>query len=66
MTMRSLSPCTSEILSNGMPSCWLKTCANGVAWPMPKSSVPVVSVTVPSALKMMPADSFAGPAVTSR
>ena len=49
-TMRSLSPCTSEILSKGMPSCWLKTCANGVAWPMPKSSVPVVSVTVPSAL----------------
>ena len=42
---RSLSPCTSEIFSNGTPSCSLSTCANGVAWPMPKSSVPVVSVT---------------------
>ena len=40
-----------RIFSNGMPSFSLSTCANGVAWPMPKSSVPVMSVTVPSALK---------------
>ena len=66
MTSRSLSPCTSEIFSNGTPSFSLNTCANGVAWPMPKSSVPVVSVTVPSALKVMPASSFDGGAVTSR
>ena len=52
--------------SNGMPSCSLSTCANGVAWPMPKSSVPVTSVTVPSALKLMSASSFDGGAVTSR
>jgi hypothetical protein len=49
----SLSPCSSEIFSNGMPSRSLNTCANGVACPMPKSSVPVLSVTVPSALKTM-------------
>ena len=66
MSSRSLSPCTSVIFSNGMPSFSLNTCANGVAWPMPKSSVPVVIVTVPSALNAMSASSFDGGAVTSR
>ncbi len=63
---RSLSPWTMEIFSTGMPSLSLSTCANGVAWPMPKSSVPVVIVTVPSPLKAMSASSFDGGAVTSR
>ena len=32
---RSLSPCTSVIVSKGTPSCADSTWANGVAWPWP-------------------------------
>jgi carbon-monoxide dehydrogenase large subunit len=60
MTKRSLSPWRSLILSNGTPSLSLKTWANGVACPMPKSNVPVISVTVPSALNSICASSFDG------
>ena len=55
-----------RIRSNGTPSRSLSTCANGVAWPMPKSQVPVTRVTVPSASKRISASSVPGAAVVSR
>ena len=62
----SESCCTMRIRSNGTPSVPLSTWAKGVAWPMPKSQVPVTRVTVPSASKRMSASSVPGGAVVSR
>src|SRR5487761_509068 len=53
----SVSPCTIEILSIGMPSRSDTTCAKVVSWPWPWAWVPVKTSTEPVGLTRTSADS---------
>ncbi len=65
LAIRSLSPCTKRIFSNGIPLRSSRICANAVSWPWPFDWVPTQSSTMPSSAKAMVVVSFWSPRIDS-